>query len=308
MFIIQTQELATQQYITIQNKKTNCLAKICLTSGGSLQQLYWHGTPVINNLQGEGDQTSWLNSSGGAILFPFVNRIAEGKYSYNGTLYDLYCNEKDKKNAIHGLVFDRPFELTSQSADAEMAQVVLRYEHYLSEGFPFPFRIELTYTITSDDLLLEVAINNTGSDTFPFSLGWHPYFCSSDLEESCIQVEVNKRVKVDTKMIPTEVLPFELDGPIWLEQDLELDDAFELTDNKIDFHTPDYSLAIESIGSTPPNYVQIYTPSHHKSVAIEPMTAIADSFNNKIGLRELEAEESFGLIWKLSYDAAASEE
>ena len=47
-------------------------------------------------------------------------------------------------------------------------------------------------------------------------------------------------------------------------------------------------------------YLQVYTPPHHKSIAIEPMTCIADSFNNKTGLRVLLPNKS--ITWDISMD------
>jgi aldose 1-epimerase len=38
--------------------------------------------------------------------------------------------------------------------------------------------------------------------------------------------------------------------------------------------------------------LQIYTPPHRKSIAIENLSSAPDAFNNKIGLIELGAEES----------------
>ena len=53
-----------------------------------------------------------------------------------------------------------------------------------------------------------------------------------------------------------------------------------------DFNTDKYNL---SLGFKYPEgtYLQIYTPEHRQSIAIEPMTCIANSFNNKIGFTEL---------------------
>ena len=41
------------------------------------------------------------------------------------------------------------------------------------------------------------------------------------------------------------------------------------------------------------NFLQVYTPPHRKSIAIEPMTCAPDAFNNKDGLIVLGPFESF---------------
>jgi aldose 1-epimerase len=39
-------------------------------------------------------------------------------------------------------------------------------------------------------------------------------------------------------------------------------------------------------------YLQVYTPDHRNSIAIENLSAVPDAFNNKIGLTILNAGES----------------
>jgi len=53
--------------------------------------------------------------------------------------------------------------------------------------------------------------------------------------------------------------------------------------------------------STDENYLQIYTPNDRKSIAIEPQTAPANSFNSKIGLQVLKPEETYNLNWKINF-------
>ena len=40
------------------------------------------------------------------------------------------------------------------------------------------------------------------------------------------------------------------------------------------------------------NYLQIFTPPHRKSIAIEPQTCCIDAFNNKYGYFELKSRET----------------
>src|SRR4051794_1695138 len=40
--------------------------------------------------------------SGIPILFPFPNRIREGRFTWDGKTYELPCNDPTRSNAIHG--------------------------------------------------------------------------------------------------------------------------------------------------------------------------------------------------------------
>ena len=40
----------------------------------------------------------------GAPLIPWPNRLADGRYSFGGTEYQLALTEPENRNAIHGLL------------------------------------------------------------------------------------------------------------------------------------------------------------------------------------------------------------
>lgn len=78
-----------------------------------------------------------------------------------------------------------------------------------------------------------------------------------------------------------------------------LDDGFSLQKAYIKYVDSKYELTIEFENKITP-YLQIYTPSHRKNIAIEPMTCATDAFNNKYGLLELDAKETFK--WEIMLD------
>ena len=57
------------------------------------------------------------------------------------------------------------------------------------------------------------------------------------------------------------------------------DDGFSLMEPNCSLDTTDYSLKMAfDTGSEP--YLQIYTPDHRQSIALEPMTCVTDALNN----------------------------
>ena len=80
-------------------------------------------------------------------------------------------------------------------------------------------------------------------------------------------------------------------------KDKTLDDAYILNDHNVEFFTPKYDLKLSS--SQNENYLQLYTPKGFDAIAIEPMTGVSDSFNNKIGLKELSPKNSFEITWSM---------
>lgn len=280
-------------FIEIEDSSKASYAKIQLNLGGSLQELILLNHHLIKDLH----PLTYNNTYASAILFPFANRIADGSYVYDNKTYQLEINQKEENNALHGLVYNKTFELINQKTTPEKAEVVLRYEELMdSEGFPFTYSIDLQYILTKDSLDLRVTVKNTGTKTFPFTIGWHPYFISHNLSKSAVHFKSRKKYIFDKRNITQGIEEIAIDRTIYIE-DKTLDDCFALDSNEIGFETPLYSFALKS--SEKDSFLQLYTPPHPNAIAIEPTTGISNSFNNGEGLKTLKPNNSYQINWNL---------
>lgn len=283
----------SQSALEIENSSKTVFAKICLNDGASLQELKLFGQTLIKNLS----PLDYKNTYASSILFPFANRIKDGTYIYNNETYKFLVNEAPNNNALHGLVFDKTFDVIDETTAENSASVKLLYkEDKKSEGFPFTYSIQLEYRITETTLDLNVEVKNTDSEAFPFTLGWHPYFLSSNLSESLLSFESTKKMVFSDRMITTETTN-NPDPSEMLLKDKQLDDCWALDKTKIEFATPNYNLSINS--SEENCFLQAYTPPLVNVIAIEPTTGVSDSFNNKIGLKTLAPNATYQLDWSL---------
>lgn len=268
-------------------------AKIYPNLGGSIQELCIDGEHLIdgitNDQKGLDDYASTYKSS---ILFPFPNRIKDGNYSYANTSYNLTINEKPLNNALHGIVYDKHFAIVSSEVINENADIILSYTADGSiAGFPFPFELTLRYQISATgNVALHFNVKNTGESTFPMGMGWHPYFISNKQEECKFSFPSKDHYKCDERNIPIETVPTNLPASFVMENK-EFDDAYSLDRASCHVETGKYHLELDFNYATPA-YLQLYTPPHKKSIAIEPMTCVANSFNNKIGLKHLPPEKT----------------
>jgi len=280
-------------FLEIEDSKKASYAKIHLNLGGSLQELIILNHHLIKDLH----PLTYHNTYASAILFPFANRIADGSYVYENKTYQLEINQKEENNALHGLVYNKTFELIGQKTTPEKAEVLLRFEELMhSEGFPFTYSIDLQYILTKDSLDLNVTVKNTDTKTFPFTIGWHPYFISQDLFKSAVHFKSHQKCVFDERNITQGIEEIALDEPFLIE-DKTLDDCFALDSNEIGFETPLYSFALKS--SEKDSFLQLYTPSHPNAIAIEPTTGISNSFNNSESLKTLKPNNSYQINWNL---------
>ena len=281
--------------LVMKHSKSATFAMISLTKGASLQKLQFDGITVITSPK----HSDYENNFASSILFPFTNRIENGIYKFNEQTFQLVCNKKGENNAIHGLVHDKTFEIVHSKQTSKFAQVRLRYTQLLPiSGFPFKYGINIIYTLSKKQFSAEVIVENCHTNVFPFAIGWHPYFESSDLKKSRLQFLPKQHILNNSNFVPATLQPLS-NGDLYFNQNY-YDDAYFLDNSKVYLETPDYKLKIESTSLQ--NYLQVYTNAIETNlVAIEPMTAPANCFNNGMGIQFLKPEDSYKVKWHLHF-------
>ena len=279
--------------LEIENSKSNVYGKIYLNAGASLQELTLNGHAIIKDL----DPLTYANTYASSILFPFANRIKDGAYTFREGNYQLETNQKEENNALHGLIYNKNFQIIDSKTNEDSATITLEYnETKESIGFPYNYNILLEYIFTLNGLSLNVKVKNTDAKDFPFTIGWHPYFLSANLYNSSLTFDSRKKIVLGDRNITTGLEDIELIDTFKIE-DKQLDDCWVLDSKEVLFNTPKYQLFINSTGEN--NFLQAYTPPKLNTIAIEPTTGVSDSFNNKIGLEILKTNDSYTIGWNL---------
>lgn len=289
-----------------EKKNSNCLvslrkgksqAFISLENGGSLTRLFLKQKEIIKDFSAK---YPYVNSFASAILFPFANRVFKGQYTYKKEKYTLKTN--NEINAIHGLIYDKKFVVDERYNDAKSQSVRLKYtSNEKVKGFPFKYSVMLTYVLYEDSISLEVKVKNIDEKTFPFTIGWHPYFYTYDKVDTMLTFNGKNEVIHNDYMIPIEFR--EIKGmQRFTIGSQKLDHCYALQNGETSLITPEYAIDIKS--SYDKNYLQVYTPELENYISIEPLTGVADSFNNKVGLQELNPEEVFTIKWTIQLQDA----
>lgn len=229
-----------------------------------------------------------------ARLSPFACRIKDAKYTYRGKEY-VFESKFNDGNAIHGLLFDRTFTLKTSVADDRQAKVGLNY-HYRNEnpGYPFEYECEVVYTLKKDnELSVHSQVKNLSGDTIPLVDGWHPYFTTgSKVNDLHLHFFAKEIVEFDERLIPTgKLLPYSKFNGGGILREEELDNSYVLDfDHKQPLCTlrdDRKGIAIEFYPDKSYPILQIYTPPHRNSIAIENISGAPDAFNNGLFLQEL---------------------
>lgn len=300
MFSIQKVKFGQENAIRLVNTLTQEYAEVLPSLGAVLNDLQWKfGDKLVSIIDGYSDQKEFEENANkvykSSFLFPFPNRIRDGKYTFESKDYQLQLNQKQENNALHGLVHDKKFTLISSESGAVRSKIVLKYVSTWQEGFPFHFEVTMVYIFSESGLKIESEIENHGKENMPFALGWHHYFSlGREIDVYSLEFPSRKLLEVDEQMIPTgKTERYSEFNSLKEISTTNFDTCFELeTKSKAEVKLQHGEIEIKmSFDALLFPYLQIYTPPHRKSIAIEPMTSAPDVFNNLLGLTILGEEK-----------------
>ena len=281
----------------LRNEETQTEA-VVYSFGGLLNAFIVNGQNVVDGFSSCRDaKESITNGFKSCKLSPFVCRIPQGKYIFNDQEYTtgkFFLGTE----AIHGLIYDALFEVTGSGTDEDSAFVSMQYKYTKKdEGFPFSYECSITYRLLKENklsVITETANNSTVE--MPLSDGWHPYFTlGNSVNDLQLQINTNKMLEFDDRLVPTgKILSYNKFQQPELFGDTFLDNCFILSDhNNPACILKNKTLQLSILPDASYPYLQIYTPPHRKSIAIENLSSAPDSFNNGMGLIAIKPREKY---------------
>lgn len=144
-------------------------------------------------------------SSQGALVGRYANRIGGGKFSINGTTYELFKN--DGNNTLHGgkIGFNKRIWIIEDEGEN-----FVTFGYFSPDGeenFPGNFKIQCKYTLTEDNELKLEYVGESDKDTV-VNMTNHVYFNlggydSGKINNHILQIFADKYTPVSPELIPT---------------------------------------------------------------------------------------------------------
>lgn len=280
--------------------------------GSSLRVLQHAGRDLVVPFEAEQMHVQYR----GVTLAPWPNRIADGKYSFEGTEYQVPLTEPERGNALHGLAAWLDFQEIEQSE----SHVVLAAEIVPQFGYPHRLLLRVRWELTAAGLETTVTASNTGTSAAPYGTGPHPYLVAGEgrVDDWMLDLPVAEVMTVtEDRLIPTgiEDVVSHADGAFDFRTpraigDVFIDHAFTSiipTDAGralVRLTTADGSGVEMEWGDELP-WVQVHTADqpnpdvHRLGLAVEPMTCPPDAFNSGVDLIVLQPGESSSAAWTI---------
>lgn len=315
MFSVNQTNQKDYDAVILRNVSTGNYAVIIPQWAGTLQKFVVEteqgAVNVIDSYPENADFENNKNSKDfkGSKLSPFVCRIENGTYHFAEQEYRLE-KSMPAKHALHGLIYDKAFAVVSQAANDENATVTLSYEYKAEDkGYPFYYDCLITWTLAAENkLTVTTEIINKDQGLIPVQDGWHPYFrLNQAIDALELEFQAKEMVEFNDQLVPTGTLT-EYTRFSSLEKigDTFFDNCFTLNLDTCQpmcvLRDPENKIQVEFHPSTAYPYLQIYTPDHRESIAIENISGAPNAFNNGLGFTTLEAGQSalFSTSYKIT--------
>ncbi len=145
----------------------------------------------------------------GMVLIPWPNRLADGRFTWEGQEHQLDLTEPEKDNAIHGLLQWRNWAVLERTGDAVRVGTRL----HPTDRWPFALDVSVGYRLNDDGLSVETRARNIGGSPCPYACGQHPYLSpgpGAKVDECTLELKAETRIETDPeRQLPTGTEPVE---------------------------------------------------------------------------------------------------
>jgi aldose 1-epimerase len=216
-------------------------------------------------------------------MAPYVNRIADGRFRFDGRVVQLAPNRIGEVHPLHGDAWCGVW--TKREVSSSRAILA-----FCGGGvaWPWAYRCEQSFALQDDGLGIELSIQNLASTPMPAMIGLHPYFPDPLVAQLAAHLprawRMEKGLAVESVATP-EAWQFDDSRPL---KDQALDNSFSDWPGTAEITWPDRRL---SVRATNCRHLHIFTPAGRDFFCIEPQTAPAGALNHQQELGVLEPDD-----------------
>jgi aldose 1-epimerase len=193
--------------------------------GGGIREYEVGGRPVLDPYPLD----QMCDGGHGVPLVPWPNRLADGRYRFDGVEYQVDLTEPARHNAIHGLLRWRAWRPLRR----EPSLVAMGIRLHPMVGYPFLLDVSVEYALGDEGLEVTTTATNLGDAACPYGCGQHPYLSpgSGLVDEASFELRAGTRIVPDPVRLlpvgsePVAGTPYDFRRPRPIGQ-LELDFAF----------------------------------------------------------------------------------
>lgn len=210
-------------------------------------------------------------------LVPFSNRIAHGRFRFDGRDVALPPDRLGLPHAIHGHGWKAPWRVER----ADQAEAVVAFDHE-PDAWPWAYGARQTYGLDADGLTVTLSLENRSDRPMPAGLGLHPYFPRP--AGTTVRVAVDRFWRGDATNLPVEQVAASdtmRTGAAWTVGDQVWDNCFAGWSGTAVIAMPSAGLEITIEADPPFGHLVIFVPEGRDFFCLEPVSHANNAVNLK---------------------------
>jgi aldose 1-epimerase len=247
--------------------------ELCPKGGGCITGFRYQGIDIMRPASEAYFQHLEPRQAGSFPLVPYSNRIADGRFTYDGRDYQLPLNMPPEPHAIHGDGWQAPWSVEMQ----ETNRAILVHE---AKDGPILHRSRQIVDLDETGVTVRLELTNTSDHALPFGIGHHPFFPRTEgltLKAAVSEVWLSDDRKIPEKKIP---LPHDWDfnTPKRLAA-LDLDNCFSGFGGKAVMAWPETGLRLTLTADPIFGHLVVFVPPGKDFVCVEPVSNVNNAVN-----------------------------
>jgi aldose 1-epimerase len=216
-------------------------------------------------------------------MAPYVNRITDGRFRFDGRDVQLVPNRTGEPHPLHGDAWLGAWN----EREVSPSSAVLCFDGG-GDAWPWIYRCEQSFALWDDGLVITLSIQNLANTPMPAMIGLHPYF--PDPGEAQLAAHLPRVWRTEHDLAVESIATpgaWRFDGSKSL-RDLPLDNSFSDWPGTAEITWPDRRL---SVRATNCRHLHVFAPVDRDFFCIEPQTAPAGALNHQQEFSVLEPDD-----------------
>ena len=223
------------------------------------------------------------------ILFPNCGKPDGGVHHFAGADYPM---------EVHGFADLLPWQV-SKATDAAV-ELTLTPNGLTKFVYPFDFKLTMRYTLDGNRAGLALTVQNIGDKVLPYSVGFHPYFAASKLDNVSFAIDAatcSENAKGEQPAAPETITLTRKPGSAdsirlltGVKSPMRLEDVVSGHKVEVAFDEPNFGNGV------------LWQQDAESFVCMEPWNGWANSVNEPGKHEELNPGESKTFAWSIAID------
>lgn len=208
-------------------------------------------------------------------LFPFSNRVKDGRFTFRGQKLELARNTPPD-HPIHGHVWQRPS--LARAVGPSSAELVCSYP---GADWPWAYTARQRFELSPQALTVDLEIKNDSAEPMPCGFGMHPYYDRTERVRLTAHAPV--RWVGSRNLLPewSEPVPaaWDFSEARELSPLAEMDGCFGQFGGKARLEWPEKGAALNIDADAIFGVLIVYVPAGQSFFCVETVSNVNDAFN-----------------------------